>query len=202
MKRLALIIALAILPFAAQAKTGLLRYGIEWGFSANFLEGHDYIYQTETEPHYLLPEDRRCGFSYSSNAYILANFGFNLSEKSALGLVTGYAGVYKERAGFPILLRYNLYPATMHKDGHFFLADAGIIIPDNGKGLMGQISIGAGYRYSLSDKINLDITLSIRGIHDNPPIWDLTDQTYVSPQYIRRNDAGYASFNIGVAVNF
>lgn len=192
----------------AEGKTGLrskypfLKFGVEWGGGISLFEAHRFVYTDEIIG-CLLPADEEMGFSFVPTAYLLLNFGANIGHHSSIQIEGGFSGVHEDRRVFPIQLRYSYLFNGCNRDGVFVFGCAGVAFPDNGSRRLASLaSFGGGWRFSLSRSISLDFLASLRGCFDHPEVWNDDLGKYVPDNCIRRNNAGYAGINVGIALNF
>lgn len=198
------ITALTLFCTAASAArpASRLTFGAEWGFNAQVIDYHRFTYKDQYGS--IVP-DRHDGFLYNGNLYILVNAGMIVSDKSIVGIQSGYEGIARSRKIIPVRLKYSYLPSGIMSDGALLFAAAGVGFPGDRHStpvpsIVGQL--GAGYRKNLADKTNIEIYCSFKATYDHPGIIDRASSEYVPVDRIIKNDAFYATVSIGLAVNF
>ena len=195
---------LAAACLGASAAEPLFRYGIEWGFSPKIAGLYHYNYLSDEG--YRI-NDEGGGLAYASNGLILANVGVNVTESLCVSVLTGDMGLSRGNRVIPALLRVSAYPAGISKDGAFFFLDGGTGIhpdrPDTPSRKAAVLAgLGGGYHIALSGIIGLELFASLRGAYDHALIVNPEGAGYIQEENIRRNNAGYISGNISVALTF
>lgn len=184
-----------------QEDMSLFAFGVKWGYSAQLFDVHKLVYRDDYGS---LVSDQGAGFSFAGNGYILADFGFNISMKSRISVLSGFEGIAGNRGEIPIQLRYSLATKGYNQDGSLFFAGGGTGLPVDAKATAPSFCglIGGGYRLSLGKRMSIDLTGSFKLTFDRPGIPDKSTGRYVPVSSIQRNNAMYASLSIGLGVNF
>lgn len=198
------IILLAACSSAAAARSPLLRYGLEWGFTPTLLASYHFNYISDEG---YRVNDQGGGGYFAANGSILAHFGVNVTETFSLSLLSGAVGISEGNRVFPAMLRVSAYPKGVSSDGIFIFADGGVgFHADNPntptKKNAVLASLGGGYRFALSRSISFDLLASLRGAYDHASILNPDGPGYIPEQNIRRNNAGYIALNISAALTF
>ena len=175
--------------------------GVEWGYTQGFFQSRNYNYISE-EGYRIFEEDR--AFRAFSNAQVLVQFGYRLSERTALALYSGYMGMGKNNRLLPLMLRLSVFPSTDNEDGLFVYGQGGVAWHvHTTAGRMAWLgSIGGGYRFRLAYNTNLDLLFGIKYLHDHPSIPNPEGPGNVPEHNIRMNNAGYCALDVSIAINF
>lgn len=208
-KRLCFIFTLLFLPMLLSARGGRsefthrLQFGVEWGYSQTFYKLHHY--NIVTNEGYRINEETEGIFLYPNGA-LLANIGYDISERFNISLYSGYAGFADDCRVFPISLRLNMFPgSSMYEDGFYTMVEGGVglRVPTLEKHDAAFFAcIGEAYRIKLTPFFNLDFIVSLRTVLDRPNISNPDGAGYVSKHNIRSNNARYYALNFSVALNF
>lgn len=180
-----------------------LQLGIEWGYSQSVFKYHHYnIISNEG---YRIDEKSE-GFYFNANGMLLANIGYDLSDRFNIALYSGYAGFSDESRVLPLSLRLSVFPgSTIYEDGFYSFIEGGVGLKF--KNLQKQessffASVGEAYRIKLSPYFNLDFILSLRVVFDKPIIYSPDGSGQVDKHNIRANNAQYYALNFSIALNF
>lgn len=203
MKRLIAVLSflLASGSLACFAGSPKLSLGVEWGYSVSFHNIRHFNY-LDAEGSRIDVNDRF--FKAGSNAGILASIGVNIAEKCNLSLCSGYLGVEDNIRIVPLLARFTVVPSGVHKGGFILTLDggAGIDVLNTGR-ILPLADFGTGYRVGFDSGICLDFKFMLRGVYDNPSIFDPTfDDGYVPASNIKTNQAVYLSAGLSAALCF
>lgn len=206
MKRLLLllnIILLASVQMHAGNREGapLLRYGLEWGTTGTLYTS---VHQNYTAEEGYRIDEYISEWTYISNAFVSANFGFNILPGFAAGLYAGYAGLTSDRRMFPLTLRLTCTPKGYDNDSFTSYIEGGFGFTDI-KHLAARCTLasgGVGYHMALSRSVSIDYLASLRFAMDHPAIIDQDSGITVPTSSIRLNNVIYLSLNFGIAVNF
>ena len=179
----------------------LLRYGLEWGTTGTLFTA---LHQNYTAEEGYRIDENISEWTYISNAFVSANFGFNIRPGFAAGLYAGYAGLTRGRRMFPLTLRLSCTPKGYDNDSFTSYIEGGFGFTDI-KHLSERCSLasaGAGYHMALNRSVSIDYLASLRFAMDHPVIIDQDSGIAVPTGSIRQNNVIYLSINFGVAVNF
>lgn len=203
-KLIAAIIVLMVTGTDLAARLPFLKFGVEWGYDAGFMEFHHFNYLS-SEGYRI--NDKWTGARYATNGSILLNAGIRLKEKSTLALYGGYSGICEGNRVFPLSLRYTFNRNQYSRNGMFYYADAGIglHVPKTDTRVQSPCIIGrlgSGYRIALSSFCSLDFMLSLKISYEKPLIIDPDTITYVPDTDIRTSKAFYGAICISTAFNF
>lgn len=188
----------------ARAGAPRLRYGLEWGNASAFYQSSHLNYITYEG---YRVDDNDSGFSYVGNGHVLAELGINLTDRFAVSVYGGYAGLMKGDRVFPLLLRATAYHHEMTEDGLFCFAEAGpgfhSSTPHNTTlpaALMADA--GCGYHVALSRSIGLDFQLSLRGAFDHTLIKDADTGEWIPDADVRRNETRAYALCLSIGLSF
>lgn len=175
--------------------------GMEWGYTQCFFLSRNYNFITEEGYRAFEKND---AFHFRSNALVLANVGYRVSEQLTLGIYGGYIGVGEQNRLIPALLRASYFPSTDSEDGLFAYAQGGAAWHVHStEGRMAWLAtIGGGYRLRLSYDTHLDLLIGVKYLHDHPSIPNPEGPGNVPERNIRMNNAGYCALDISIAVSF
>lgn len=181
-----------------------LRYGLEWGCAAAFYQSRDINYITHEG--YRVDDDYK-GLSFEGNGHVMAEMGINLTDRLAVSVYGGYAGLSEGNRVFPVLLRACLFPEGMTEDGLFCFAEAGPGFHSSTPStttLPAAIiaNAGGGYHIALSRSIGLDFELSLRGAFDHKLIKDADTGDWVPDADIRRNATRTYALCLSIGLSF
>ena len=175
--------------------------GISWGYSATLASYHHYNYQDQSIGFRI--DDSGWKGSFISNGWIVGLVSFDISPQLAVSFLTGYQGISKGRAFFPLSARFSLYPAGLRSDGMFIFAESGMNLFEKINSARAyDIQGGVGHRMAVARRLAIDVHAGIRMAYDRPPVWDPLEEEYISESNIRRNDAWNYSLNFGIALIF
>lgn len=206
MKTLRSIFVAALLLFSLQsgwARGGpeWLRYGFEWGYSAQFYTAGTYTFLS---PNRLLIHDNYYGFIYHSGGLFTVRTGVDFCKKWNASLNASVVGISPRNTAIPFSGRLTLYPNGFATDGMQLFADVGVALkPETGaKDGTFIAKCGGGYRYHLSKETSLDFLCSLQGVIEGPHV--LYDSYYgrIPENDILRNLAGFLALNFSIALNF
>ena len=195
-KKLILAAILGLLGLSGEARAPLVKYGVEWGYAPTvyYKQALNYI----SEDGYRV-DDRTGGLTWSSNGFILAGVGLNVSEHFCLSAHSGYMGISGGNRVIPVLLRATGYVAGSEKDGITVFLDfgAGLHIPkedqpDRKPCLTGDA--GLGYHLVLERRAGLNLMFSVKGTYDRPLVPDAKE--------VRRSAAFYLAPVVSVGLDF
>lgn len=180
-----------------------MQFGVEWGYTQTYYKFHHYnIVSAEG---YRINEDTD-GFFFHPNGSLLANLGYDLTDRLNIAVYSGYLGLADNCRVFPISLRASIFPHNnMYDDGFFSYLEGGVgfRVPTLEKHEAAYfISAGEAYRIKLTPYCNLDFLLSLRLCFDRPMIPNPDGNGYVSRHNIRRNSARYHALSFSIALNF
>lgn len=209
MKSYLCILTMILIPFCLNARernsefTRRLQCGVEWGYTQTYYKYHHYnIVSAEG---YRINEESN-GFFFHPNGSLLANVGYDLTDRLNLAVYSGYLGLADNCRVFPISLRASIFPHNnMYEDGFFSYIEGGIgfRVPTLEKHDPAYfISAGEAYRIKLTPYCNLDFMLSMRLCFDRPMIANPDGGGYVSRHNIRSNSARYHALSLSIALNF
>ena len=206
MKRLALIIALALLPLLASAQgewrnRSRFRVGAEWGYSCTFYNYYHNNYIDETDGFRVDEEGNNKDLKV--NAYATAMVGLDVSRRLNLALYGGYTGVYRNRQLYTMDLRASWFWRGVQERGWMNFIQGGVGFDeyfDDDPSI--STKMGVGYRVALSRTADIDFILSYRTCIDHPEVYDNWEGKYVEKRNIRRNNALYHSVCFGIAISF
>jgi len=201
---LSLVFLVSVLAFPVLSKAASpveFRFGIEWLFSANFFNSHQFNYITEEGSRV---NDVASSFEYTPNGGVYGCLGLDFLDRFNASLYSGYLGIYSRRNVIPLELRFSFFPGGFHKDGLFVNAGGGIafqeFIPILNLSYLAHI--GGGWRLALSDIVNLDFLLSVQSSFDHPNILNPEGTSYIPEDKVRKNNAQYFAVNFGLALSF
>ena len=201
MKKTILIIALMLASTFAFAERPFLRFGIEWGYGANFYKYWNYNYIDSKLSYRIWDEDSE--FLFRQNAYALVMGGADIIRWLNVSLFTGTMGISRERQVIPFGARVTAYPKGTENNGPMVAIGSGIGFSDYFSGpTICFVSLAGGYRFVLSTLWDIDFVGKVRFCSDHPKLWDAANQEYVKTSDIRRNIAAYCSFEFGAALSF
>lgn len=207
-KLLTLAILLSVLGTGATGRTipagrffDRFTLGVEWGYTQCIYHSRNYNFISE-EGYRIFEQSH--DFHAHSNARLLANVGYRVSEQLTLALYSGYIGVGEQNRLIPACLRASYFPSTYNEDGLFAYAQGGVAWHVHStEGQMAWLgTLGAGYRIRLSYDAQLDLLLGIKYLHDHPAIPNPEGPGNVPERNIRMNNAGYCALDISIAVSF
>lgn len=177
-----------------------IKYGVEWGYTATFLNAAKYNYVDPTDGYRV--DESNVDFYLYSNAHVAANVGVYFGDHFCTALYAGYEGIKQEKRIFPITVRASYYLKDYRSDGIFCFLEGGTGIHPNDKFFSTIGRIGAGQRLSLSSRGSLDILVSLKITTDRPEIANIHTGYPVPEHYIRFSSAVYGAATVGIALNF
>ena len=178
-----------------------LHPGLSWGYSTTLLTYHHYNYQDQSIGFRIDDSGWEPGFV--SNGWVMAQIAVDIAPQLAVSFLSGYQGISKGRAFFPLVARFSLYPSGMQNDGIFIFADAGLnLLESINSASAYAVQGGIGRRLAVAHRLAIDVHAGIRMAYDRPPVWDPLEEEYIAPSNVRRNDAWNYSLNFGIALVF
>lgn len=177
-----------------------VKYGVEWGYTATFLDAARYDYVDPVDG-YRVDESTVDAYLYS-NAHVSANIGIYFGNHFCTAIYAGYEGIKQDKRIFPVTVRASYYFKDYRSDGAFCFLEGGTGIHPNDKFVSNIGRIGAGYRLSLSRKGSLDLLMSLKLTGDRPEIANIHTGYPVPEHYIRYSNALYGAATLGIALNF
>lgn len=203
---LLLLLALSLCAFARDGKgriSSKLSYGLEWGYSLNFYTFHHYNIISD-EGYRIDRVESEADFHSGLGA--MASLGYDISKLVNISLLVGYEGIDKDCRIIPVLLRAQcLNGKKSDKDCFFSLIEGGVgpnVRMRSSSDFAYIAGIGEGYRFKLSQTVNLDLMLRIRCIFYSPLLPNPLSSGVVSSENIRRNQARFYSAALSLGVNF
>lgn len=186
---------------ARPSSVPFFKYGLEWGTTGTL---YTTMHQNYTAEEGYRVDDNRDYWTYISNAFFLANIGFNITERLSLGVYSGYSGISTENRIIPLTGRASFYPKGIASDGMVCFLDGGVGFKDikNPSAVCMLGSLGSGYHLALSRSVSIDFLANLRYALDHPEIIDPDSGKAVPSGHIRRNNASYCSINFSIAINF
>lgn len=207
MRRTLLILLLCCLcgPLSAAGKERVstdLEFGVEWGYTATFLNAYHYNYISESTGARI--DSRDALFAYKSNGHVQAFAGVRFARRVAVDAVVGWAGVYEGRRVYPLTVRGSCFFPAYDRDGWKVFAEGGLCIcPSFGQKGVEIAKAGFGRRVMLGSHSALDLSLSLQGVSDHPvSVYDRTRGVSVHGEHLRRSDCNYLALNFSVALCF
>lgn len=196
-------LSLLTVSIASYGRDGgrLFTFGLEWGYSAKVFDDHKFIFYDDYGSK---TADKDYGLCFTSNGYVLADFGFNVTRRSVIALQSGFEGISVHRSAVPVRLKYSFLPNGAYSDGAILTVSGGVCIPVNGSSMKPAASgsAGGGYRLALGRHTSLDFIACARVTFDNPDITDKWTGHTIPPGRVLQNNATYVSINLGAALNF
>jgi len=177
------------------------RIGAEWGYSQCFFLARNY--NIFSEEGYRIHE-QSAGLYLRPNASLYGQIGVDIARRFNLAVYAGYIGVGENNRLLPLQLRASFFPKTPHGQGLFTYAQGGPAwhTITGGYTLAWLGGLGGGYRIPLSEACNLDLLAGVKFLWDHPRIPNPDGPGYTPAHNIRRNDAGYCTLDVTVAINF
>lgn len=178
-----------------------LHGGVEWGYSMTGYEWYHY--------NYLGMDGQR-----RNPVYGLHTIGWNagvsvygelcLWDRFALRAAGGYAGIYTERMGWTAAARGSYFFKGYKADTPLVFVEGAKVFLPSLEGQNGRFArVGGGYRLALAGWLRIDLLFSVQYTEDHPDrYYDRYQQGYVVSPELRRSDVGYATLNLGFALNF
>ncbi|MDO5442660.1 MAG: hypothetical protein Q4G10_03220 [Bacteroidia bacterium] len=208
MKKLLAITAILILGcITASGQNKLhLKYGVEWGYDASFLDKYHSIY-FDPEVGYRIDAEGTKLYLYS-NGYVNARVGVELFKHYSATLLAGYCGVKQDRRIFTYTFRASYFIDSYDVSGYFaFLEGGGGYHYSSDPEIKSEYDIkvgkiGGGYRLKMSKKSSLDFMASVQLTKDHPGIYNPEIPGYIPDFYVRVSDDLFASFNLSCAISF
>jgi len=186
------------------AKTPLMRYGVEWGFSPNISFDHHTNFITEDG---YRANIQNAGMCFTANGYLMGSIGINIWKHFDLNLMSGYAGIGKNNRMIPLLLRAGYHLKSTGNDTPFCFLDGGLgfHIRKEGEPYRKPAIIagaGLGYRLVLTRRSSIDFVFNGRWTFDSLLITDPNSGNFIDDCNIKRNKAFYLTLSLGVGLNF
>ena len=204
MRRMALYIFLAFLPVTsfAEDRTASERritYGAEWGYILTFYSGyHNNFFSTDG---WRVDEKDHGPVSYS-NADAYLHMGYNFSDYWNLSVYLGYTALQDKDHCIPMSIRATRYFQENSKNDRWLsyidLGGGVSIKKDPQEMLIGKI--GAGYRFSLSERTRMDVLAALRMTYGHSNI--NFENTQINIEKINRNNIYGCALSIGVSLTF
>ncbi|MCQ2181659.1 MAG: hypothetical protein MJY50_06355 [Bacteroidales bacterium] len=184
-----------------QKTPGKVSFGVEWGYCAGIYNAHSFVYYDELGS---MMADKDKGFQYNPNAYVLADIGFNLTQKAQVAIQCGYEGISRDNDIIPVRLKFSYIPEGLNADGAVLFVAGGAGFHPDRRALGTSVSwlAGGGYHIYAGGRTGIEITASIRATYDSPVVRDKWSGQVISPSKILQDNALFVSANIGAAVFF
>ena len=203
MKRTLALLSAILLCLSAKAggKEFLRRLhpGLEWGYS---LTAATFCHFNYLDPSIGFRINEKGWSSMAqSNAYVLASVGYNINDRLMLSLLSGYQGIDRGIHSVPILARADYYLSGMDTDGFYVFSDIGVNL-GRPNSLGNQMQVGSGYSFYMAPHCSVAVVIGARAVYDRPDIWDPVEEAYIPKHNIKRNDAWYCAFNMGINLKF
>ena len=204
MRRLfTLVLALALaLPCLAGGASGRFRSGIEWGANFSFWQFYHFNYISDAGARV---DSQDSHFTNYINGTLRAHAGVLLSPAWELDLVSGYVGLWDDRAVVPVNLRLAFYRGGCDLDGglRLFLEGGPLIGRAKGDAVSWLVREGAGRRIMLSDRLSMDLILSLQQSIDHPggSVFDPGHGIYIPEGNALRSNTSYCALCFSVALN-
>ena len=198
---ISLLCALALLSGnAAAQQTRTLRFGLEWGFSERFLEGHHYNFLTEEG---FRVDDSGVSNDFHANAFVLAKMGVSIADFVTVQLCSGYMGIGPGRRMIPVEGLVTVTPHGCESDGVLGFVGAGIGIHSIKDSYLPVLAnVGIGYRYNLERRCCLDLKLGPQISVDHPELFDAVSNQFVPEPRVRANDAVNIALILSAGISF
>ena len=209
MKNFAFILSLfAFCCLSAGANAGIIpdkwdikvKYGIEWGYTATFIENYHANYFDPDDGYRI--DNRYTRLYLYSNANIAAKIGIEMRNHYSATVLAGYAGIKQERRTIPIAFRMAYFPVSTESDGWMYFGEGGVGFHLDSYNLTGIFRAGTGYRLKLSRKSSLDFLASIQMSVDHPAIYNMNNAQYVPNYYVMSSNGLYGALNFSISMNF
>lgn len=197
--RLIFSVALMLVSAAVSRAESPVRFGLQWGGSANLLSIHHYNF---LDNHGERVDDKGRSFNFQSNGHILLGLGVDLNDKLNLSIFSGYSGIAVDTRMFPVLLRFSVLPNGTMQDGPLFYAGGGLLLNEKQGGRAGYgTDIGAGYRIALHQRLGISFVIFGNAAVNHPQVPNL-DGGYVHPDNVRRSNALHLDAGVKISLDF
>jgi len=190
--------------FSSAAKAPVVKYGVEWGLSANIFYSQQLNYISAQG--YRVDESGS-GMKFSPNGQVMGSVGINAGDHLCLDLLSGYMGVSQNNRMIPLLLRAGYHFRGIESDGIFAFIDAGVGFhtrrswePERKPAIMADG--GAGYRFVLTRRSSIDLFADVKGTFDSLMVSDPDSGEFLPEENIRKNTVFFLSVCLGVRLNF
>ena len=203
MAALALLVSFAPLRAGNPARRDVgfrVLYGVEWGYDMQLLDIHHYNYTDEADGFRV--DERKVKPTLYSNGHATVHATAEFSERIAVGVYAGYAGIQQRTRFFPVALRFTYFTESCRTDGNFMFLEGGAGIHETRSTVSPFARAGYGYRMKLTRRASMDFSASVRCTEDHPPIYDRNIPGYVPEDLVRRSDAMYGALVFAVSLNF
>lgn len=184
------------------AKGPELRYGAEWGAMLSYWQHYHYNYLTDAQARVDTQDSR---YTSHPNGLVSVYAGVQTGRKWETDVCIGYMGIAPGRRVVPVTVRLNYFFSSVHKDGGFkMFCEGGPLITNHfQERLSWGLRAGAGRRMMLSDRLGLDLSLSVLQSFDHPesPIYDPSHRLYVPGERIRRANTAYRALCLSLSLN-
>lgn len=204
---ISLLLVIIQLPSAAQPGSKVLgegkmhiRYGVEWGYSATFLNNFHSVY-FDPDAGYRIDQKGTDFFLYS-NGYVSAKAGVELFRHYSATIIAGYAGIKQDRRIVPVSLRAGYHFNSYDTSGSMVFIEGGAGLHPLEETASFLYKAGFGYRVMMSRKSSLDFMASVYLAGDHPGIYNQDIPGYIPGILVRRSDACYAAISFSIAINF
>ena len=185
---------------ASAQQTRTLRFGLEWGFSERFLEGHHYNFLTEEG---FRVDESGVSNDFHANAFILAKVGASIADMITVQLCSGFKGIGPGRRMIPVEGQVTVTPFGVESDGILGYLGAGIGIHDiKDTYVPVTANLGIGYRYRLERRCCLDLRMGPQICVDHPELFDAVSNQFVPEQRVRANDAVNIAITVSAGISF
>lgn len=175
-------------------------YGVEWGYDMQLLDVHHYNYMDAADGFRV--DERKVKPTLYSNGHATVHATAEFSERFAVGLYAGYAGIQQRTRFFPVSLRFTYFTGSCTTDGNFIFLEGGAGIHETRSTVSPFARTGYGYRMKLTRRASMDFSASVRCTGDHPPIYDTSIPGYVLEDLVRKSDAMYGALVFAVSLNF
>lgn len=146
----------------------LITYGLEFGYIANF---HVYSHFNYIPEGGYRVDHEDNDFGYSTNANVMAHFGFNVSENLNLSAYAGYQGINRKQRIFPVTLRATVLFGKHDDPGRWLSYIGGGIGLKGSEKMFGNAYVancGVGYRLNLTREVKLDFLSGLVSTYWHP----------------------------------
>lgn len=176
-------------------------YGVEWG---SLLTIYNWSSNTYTSEEGYLVDETGGLFNYHANGFIAARAGVDF-RKLNLSVLAGWQGFGRDQRGIPVWLRGNFHFDGTSEDGHFLRLECGLAIPENKDNTKPTwfSGLGFGRRTMITDKMSLDITLSVQSASLwTGRVYDDYTKEYITGDRVRNARSQISSVELSVGLNF
>jgi|GEM_PF-2162533 len=180
----------------------VFRTGVEWGYNLSFWHFYHFNYLSDVGARVDSQDNH---FTNYSNGMACAYAGVLLSPSWELDIVSGYLGIWKGRTVVPINMRLVKYLSSYDTDGGFklFIDGGPIIGRAKGDSIAWMMKQGFGRRVMLSDRLSMDLMLSLQESYDHPggSVFDPGHGIYIPEGNALRSNAAYCAVCLSIALN-